>query len=115
VPRLLDDVAPVAVAFRNRPGLWCGDLVIPVRIALSGHVDPLDGHYHWGGRVDPDVRVVGLLRDGKRDVTVQVGDLAPLPARLTEADPWGGVLVAATGKPPWEAPELSTEDTPQEA
>jgi len=83
---------------------------IPVRIALSGHVDPLDGHYHWGGRVEPDARVVGLLRDGRRDVTLEVDGFSSLPARLMEADPWGGVVVAAKGKPPWAAPELSTED-----
>jgi hypothetical protein len=84
-----------------------GDLVIAVRTALSGQVDPLDGRYHWGGRIHPDERVVALLRAGRRDVTLQVGGAEPLPARLTEADPWGGVVVAATGNPPWPAPEAS--------
>jgi hypothetical protein len=80
---------------------------IPVWTALSGYVDPLDGLYHWGGRIHPDERVVALLRAGKRDVTLQVNGAEPLPARLSEADPWGGVLVAATGGPPWPAPEAA--------
>ncbi|GAA0935950.1 DUF4873 domain-containing protein [Virgisporangium aurantiacum] len=87
-----------------------GDVRVSVRVGLSGHVDPLDGRFHWGGRIDPDERVVGLLRAGRRDVTLQVGDARPLPARLTEADPWGGVILAATGRPPWPASELSTVD-----
>lgn len=78
---------------------------IPVRAALSGNIDPLDGHYHWGGRIHPDERVVALLRAGRRDITLQVGDDEPLPARLSEVDPWGGVVVAAVGRPPWPAPE----------
>ncbi len=80
---------------------------IPVRTTLSGNIDPIDGRYHWGGRIHPDERVVALLRSGRREVTLQVGDDPPLPARLTEADPWGGVVVAATGNPPWPAPEAS--------
>jgi hypothetical protein len=87
-----------------------GDAAVPVRIALSGYVDPLDGRYHWSGRIHPDERVVALLRAGKRDVILQVGDDARLPARLSEVDPWGGVLIAATGRPPWSAPEMSTVD-----
>lgn len=80
---------------------------IPVTVTLSGHVDPLDGRFHWGGRIGPDERVVALLRAGRRDVTLRVGGAQPLPARLTEADPWGGVIVAATGRPPWEADEVT--------
>jgi hypothetical protein len=86
------------------------ELEIPVRITLSGHVDPLDGRFHWGGRIGPDARVVRLIREGKREITLQVDGARPLPARLTEVDPWGGVIVAATGHPPWPAPEVSTED-----
>jgi hypothetical protein len=90
------------VSFDGR-ALLNGDL--PVRATLSGHVDPLDGRFHWGGRIHPDERVVALLRAGKRDITLQIAGHGPLPARLREADPWGGVIVVATGHPPWEASE----------
>jgi hypothetical protein len=94
-----------AEGFDGAATLRGGDVRVRVTVRLSGHVDPLDGRFHWGGRIDPDERVVGLLRAGRRDVTLQVGDARPLPARLTEADPWGGVILAATGQPPWPAPE----------
>jgi hypothetical protein len=100
----------VSADFVGDAVLCGGDVRVPVRVTLSGYVDPLDGRFHWGGRIDPDERVVGLLRAGRRDVTLRVGDAQPLPARLTEADPWGGVILAATGQPPWPAPELSTVD-----
>jgi hypothetical protein len=99
-----------AEGFEGPAVLRGGDVEVPVRTTLSGHVDPLDGRFHWGGRIDADERVVGLLRAGRRDVTLQVGDAEPLPARLSEADPWGGVILTATGRPPWPAPEMSTVD-----
>lgn len=108
-------VTHVSADFVGSAVLCGGDLSVPVRVALSGHVDPLDGRFHWGGRIDPDERVVGLLRAGRRDVTLRVGDGPPLPARLTEADPWGGVILAATGRPPWPAAEISAASTVDDA
>ncbi|GAA0918553.1 hypothetical protein GCM10009557_89940 [Virgisporangium ochraceum] len=87
------------------------DVGIPVRTTLSGYVDPLDGRFHWGGRIAPSGPVVALLRAGRRDVTLQAEGGDPLPARLTEVDPWGGVVVSATGRPPWPAEELDAPAT----
>ena len=96
--------------YRGAATVRCADLEIPVRATLSGHVDPLDGRFHWGGRIGTDARVVGLLRAGKREITLQVAGAPPLPARLTEVDPWGGVILAGTGRPPWPAPEVGLGD-----
>ncbi len=72
-----------------------------VELRLGGRFEPVDGRYHWGGRVGPDERVVGWVRTGQRAVTVQIGDRAAVAARLGELDPWGGVRVTGTGPPPW--------------
>lgn len=40
------------------------------------------------GRVEPDERIATLVRSGVREAT-----LDGVPAKLTEVDPWGGVLV----------------------
>ena len=31
--------------------LTIGDATHPVRVRLTGHIDPIDGHYHWQGTV----------------------------------------------------------------
>lgn len=75
-----------------------------VRLHVTGHWEPIDGRYHWAGRIEPEPRVVRLLRSGRRDVEVRVGDRITR-ARLTEVDPWGGVRVTGVGEPPWPPEE----------
>ncbi|MDG6102711.1 DUF4873 domain-containing protein [Dactylosporangium aurantiacum] len=71
-----------------------------VRLHLSGHFQPLDGRYHWGGRMSGDPAVPALVRAGRRDVLLRCGPADPVPARLLEIDPWGNVRFGGTGAPP---------------
>ena len=65
--------------------------VFEVRAVLAGRVEPVDGRYHCDGRIAPDERVAALVRAGLREAR-----LDGLAVRLTEVDPWGGVLVRGT-------------------
>ncbi|WBB68526.1 DUF4873 domain-containing protein [Micromonospora sp. WMMD812] len=73
-----------------------------VRVHLSGRWEPVDGRYHWGGRIEPDPRLTRLLRSGRREVELRIADQVR-PARLGEVDPWGGVRITGVGDPPWPA------------
>ncbi|HEY2670167.1 MAG TPA: DUF4873 domain-containing protein [Rugosimonospora sp.] len=75
---------------------------------LSGHVEPLDGRFHWGGRLAPNDELAGLVRAGTRSVRIRVADGPPCDARLDEVDPWGGIRLSAAGRPPWPT-EAATE------
>ncbi|MFC3502490.1 DUF4873 domain-containing protein [Micromonospora krabiensis] len=75
-----------------------------VRVRLSGRWEPVDGRYHWVGRIEPDARVAGLLRSGRRDVEVRIAERVTA-ARLGEVDPWGGVRISGVGDPPWPPPD----------
>src|SRR6185436_18742310 len=44
-----------------------------VRVRFAGRFEPVDGRYHWGGRIAPDDRLGELIRAGQRSVTVQIG------------------------------------------
>ena len=79
-----------------------------VRLHGGGRFEPVDGRYHWAGRVEPEPRLVRLLRSGRRDVEVRIGERVPTKARaeqarhrLAEVDPWGGVRITGVGTPPW--------------
>ena len=72
-----------------------------VRVTLTGRFEPVDGRYHWAGRILPHSDVESLVRTGKRQVTVRISDRAAVPARLAEVDPWGGVRVVGVNRPPW--------------
>src|SRR5262249_48358949 len=80
-----------------------GEDTYDVRVYLSGRVEPVDGRYHWGGRIAANDGVAQLVRDGRRAVTLRTADGggSAVPARLGEGDAWGGIGVRATGTPPW--------------
>jgi Domain of unknown function (DUF4873) len=73
--------------------LGIGDQRHPVRVRLAGHVDPIDGRYHWQGMVFDAPAVEGpvLLAVGGRTA----------PARITEQTPWGSYSIAGVGAPPY--------------
>ncbi|MEW1588081.1 DUF4873 domain-containing protein [Micromonospora vinacea] len=72
----------------------------PVRAHLSGRWEPVDGRFHWGGRIEPEPRVADLLRSGRRDVALRIAGRVRA-ARLAEIDPWGGVRITGVGDAPW--------------
>lgn len=67
----------------------------PVHVRLVGHLDPLDGNYHWQGTVF-DVAELSRERVG----TLSVGQHSA-PARIVERTPWGTHSVAGVGAPPY--------------
>ncbi|WP_197512893.1 DUF4873 domain-containing protein [Mycobacterium sp. 852002-10029_SCH5224772] len=105
-----DEPPPVASAFDLSASVPAGDdtydgaatLEIagnrhPVRVRLKGHLDPIDGRYHWQGTV------FGSPADDlkqARNATLTVGQRSA-PARIVEATPWGTHSVAGMGAPPY--------------
>jgi hypothetical protein len=74
---------------------------VSVTVEVAGRVEPVDGRYHWGGRVAPAPEVAALVRGGKRAAELGVPGATPVPARLGDVDPWGGVRITGVGRPPW--------------
>jgi cation diffusion facilitator CzcD-associated flavoprotein CzcO len=75
----------------------------PVRVRLTGHLDPIDGHYHWQGTVFsslPEPLPDDAIKEA-RAATLTVGDRSA-PARIIEQTPWGTHSVAGVGAPPYD-------------
>jgi cation diffusion facilitator CzcD-associated flavoprotein CzcO len=74
----------------------------PVRVRLTGHLDPVDGHYHWQGTVfgSPSQPLPGDVLIQARSATLTVGQRSA-PARIVERTPWGTHSVAGVGAPPY--------------
>lgn len=71
---------------------------------LTGHLDPIDGHYHWQGTIfdtDVDLKL-------PQDVIVAVGERTAA-ARLTERTPWSTYSVAGVGAPPFALDDVDVE------
>jgi cation diffusion facilitator CzcD-associated flavoprotein CzcO len=82
----------------------------PVRVRLTGHLDPIDGHYHWQGTVfsSQDQPLPNTALRQARTATLTVGQRSA-PARIVEQTPWGTHAVAGVGAPPYPAPTRSFE------
>jgi hypothetical protein len=74
---------------------------IEVEGQLHGFFQPIDGSYHWYGRLAPDERISAWVAEHGRDpIEISVGEGASVSARLGERNPWGGHRVTGTGPPP---------------
>ena len=107
---------PVASAFDLSSSIGAGDDIYDgpatlaladtyrqVRVRLAGHVDPIDGQYHWQGTVF-DQLPTALLRQA-RAVNLAVGERS-VPARITEETPQGTHSIAGVGAPPFALAEI---------
>jgi hypothetical protein len=72
-----------------------GAAAVEVEVDLRGGFQPIDGHFHWYGRVGGDDR----LASGDR-VTIRT-DHGTADGRLSDVDPWGRLRIAGTGQPPF--------------
>lgn len=82
---------------------------LPVRVRLAGHLEPLDGRYHWYGRVERTDAVVAAKDAGAARAELVVGGGAAAGLRLAEYDAWGNVLVSGVGAPPYPLPPVDLE------
>jgi cation diffusion facilitator CzcD-associated flavoprotein CzcO len=82
--------------------LTMGDTCLPVRVRLTGHLDPIDGYYHWQGTVfsSPSQPLPDEATKQARTATLTVGERSA-PARIVERTPWGTHSVAGVGAPPY--------------
>jgi hypothetical protein len=69
-----------------------------VRVRLTGHLDPIDGKYHWQGMI---FGATAELPTGSRPVHLAI-DTHTTRARITEQTPWGSYSIAGVGAPPFE-------------
>jgi hypothetical protein len=66
-----------------------------VRVRLIGHLDPIDGKYHWQGIL------FGVeFTPGSWPVHLAI-DSRTTAARITERTPWGSFAIAGVGAPPF--------------
>lgn len=78
----------------------------PVRVRLSGRLDPIDGRYHWQGMAfsSPAHPLPGEVLQQARTATLTVGERTA-PARIVEQTPWGTHSIAGVGAPPYAMSE----------
>jgi hypothetical protein len=85
-------VGPAAVVLAD-------DRRVPVGVRLRGHFEPIDGLFHWWGRIDCSAELDDAVRSG---ATVALETpYGTADGRLSDVDPWGRFRIAGTGRPPF--------------
>lgn len=70
----------------------------PVRVTLRGAFQPVDGLFHWYGRVTEPTPLPGVRSGTTVTLRTTHGEA---PAKLSDQDPWGRFRVTGTGRPPF--------------
>ncbi|MFH5229080.1 DUF4873 domain-containing protein [Antrihabitans spumae] len=81
--------------------LSAGERTRPVDVHLNGHLEPLDGKYHWYGRVVGDIDE--FKKPNGSPLLLTIGDGPATPAALADKDPWGNYRITGVGRAPWES------------
>lgn len=95
--------------YDGRATLLVGDDVLAVTVHLDGHLEPLDGLFHWYGRIDRAADLVAVKDGGATTGELVIGDGEPRPVRMAEYDAWGHVQVSGTGAPPYPLAAVEVE------
>ena len=72
---------------------------IEVEVTLRGHFEPLDGRFHWYGRIAPNAALAEQVRSGSTVTLTTPHGTAE--GRLSDVDTWGRFRIAGTGRPPF--------------
>jgi hypothetical protein len=73
---------------------------VPVRVELRGFFQPIDGRYHWYGRVAANDQVSTLVAAGARAALLRT-PTGEARGALTDPDPWQRYRVSGTSTPPF--------------
>jgi hypothetical protein len=74
-----------------------------VQVELRGHFQPIDGYYHWYGRIARHDDLHELLGGRKKPAEIRTPDGAAR-GELSDPDPWGRYRVLGTSTPPFTVP-----------
>jgi Domain of unknown function (DUF4873) len=86
------------------------DICREVRVRIAGHIDPIDGQYHWQGTLFG--QLPGDVPARVRTVTLVV-DERSVSARITEETPQGTHTIAGVGAPPFALADVEVATVPQ--
>lgn len=87
--------------YDGKATLVVADQEIEVTVHVDGHLEPLDGLFHWYGRIERSAAVAAVKDAGATTGSLMIADRMPAVLRLAEYDPWGHVQVSGTGAPPY--------------
>ena len=72
---------------------------LEVQVQLRGHFEPIDGRYHWYGRIGQHAELAALT-SGKLQATLTT-PAGSAPCEISDPDPWQRLRVTGISTPPF--------------
>jgi beta-galactosidase GanA len=72
---------------------------VEVAVRLRGHFQPIDGRFHWYGRIDASDALTERHRSGSQVVLRTPHGTAV--GKIADIDPWGRFRITGLGAPPF--------------
>jgi len=74
---------------------------LTVEVVLRGNFEPVDGRYHWYGRIQPHPSLSVGPRKPDAVLTTPFGEAVGV---LSDPDTWGRYRITGTSRPPFDVP-----------
>ena len=84
--------------------LLTDDHQVEVEVSLRGAFQPIDGRYHWYGRIKQNDEVTTRVEAGARTALLRT-PTGQAEGSLTDPDPWGRYRVGGISTPPYKIQE----------
>ncbi len=92
--------------------LVAGGARVDVQVRLRGHFQPIDGRYHWYGRIEPNEAWPACSARGRARAVLTTPE-GSAPCELSDPDPWQRYRVTGLSTPPFAA-QTATRGAPQD-
>jgi hypothetical protein len=87
--------------YEGRATLLVGTSELDVTVVLRGYFEPIDGHYHWYGRIGVNEALSALLGGDRNRPAVLRTPAGEAAGQLSDPDTWGRYRIAGTSRPPF--------------
>jgi hypothetical protein len=81
---------------------------LAVEVALRGHFQPIDGRYHWYGRLAEHAELAELVGGRKRTASLRTPE-GEATGEVSDPDPWRRYRITGVSTPPFAVPTSLAE------
>jgi Domain of unknown function (DUF4873) len=89
------------VGYTGPATVLIGDAEVAVQVDLRGNFQPIDGFFHWYGRVAANPELDAAVTGNRADIVLRTPH-SERPGELSDPDLWGRFRVSGESTPPFD-------------